>query len=768
MMDISERKKRIFSLTLAALLFIAIPVHAEYLWPLPDSKELTSHFCAFRGGHYHAGIDVRTFGKTGYNVVAVEDGYLWRVASNWWGYGNVVYLKLDDGNIAVYAHLSEFTPEVEKYVRENQLAEKRFKVNLFPEKDQFRFKKGDLVGKTGQSGSGAPHLHFEIRNANNEPMNPLPYYPDLRDGYKPRYEEITFRPLGSESFVEGKARPYSVDFHYNRPDNNYILNKIPSMRGEIGIEVKVADRRTGTNRKYNVAVLKFYLNDKLVFETEYDTLSFNTWGSVDLDYNHYQRIKNKSFYHNLYYPYGRKSSQQNPDKACESCKAITINHNTPPGTYDARIIAYDKNGNEREASFKINVLPSVDLISYLGGISIRGSNQGPAAFIASNETNFSTEIEVFNPKIRAFTDAGKIAATEDSAGIPHIMLEDIREKIGSIAADYPLLKLKFYSDNNRIGTYLMGLPDSPQKRFLDSTLIANIDFVGDVDFINSEPLIEINPQKLYDFLVKNDFKANFLQPVESTGEMAFRLQLNEPLRDFAYGNDFQPLPGLLAQERLRQQNYYLHAWNQDTEIEMNGFRINLPETKPGNNIFFKLETSGSSDPTEVAISPDDRIIFDGMEIKAPIPSGYPPDKSALYGISRKGIPSFAGNDPDTAGFVSAKVKSFGTYRIMVDSVAPVINNIRPWNNSTVRTARPSIRFYMDDELSGFNSDTLLTVTLNGEYQICEYDVDHKIVYVHLTENLSPGRHELVITARDRAGNTTTRKSSFTYSASSKN
>ncbi|HER00654.1 MAG TPA: hypothetical protein ENO22_15065 [candidate division Zixibacteria bacterium] len=765
MMGISEMKNRAYSLVLTVLLIFSVPLQAEYLWPLPASKELTSHFCAFRGGHYHAGIDIRTFGKTGYDVVAVEDGYLWRVASNWWGYGNVVYLKLDDGNIAVYGHLLEFTPEVEKYVRENQLSEKRFKVNLFPEKDRFRFKKGDLVGKNGQSGSGAPHLHFEIRNANNEPMNPLTFYPDLGDGYKPRYEEITFRPLGYDSYIEGKARPYSVDFRYNRPGNNYVLNEVPSMRGEIGIEVKVADRRTGTNRKYNVAGLKFYLNDILVFETEYDTLSFNTWGSVDLDYNHYQRIQNKSFYHNLYYPEGRRSSQQNPDTSCSTCKWIPIDHHSRPGIYDARILAYDKNGNQREARFKINVLPRVDLNAYvegLGAVRVRGRLEGPMAFTVQDNAPFYANVEIFDPKAAAFIDAGQVMAGTGMEEIPHIKLSEFREKAQSNAAEYTLLKIDFISENQRLGSYLVGLPDTVQKRFLDSALIAGIDFVQDINFISSEPLISIDTEKLYDFLVQNDFRANFLQPIESGDGVTFRPHLIEPLREFAYGEDFLNLPSILALEGLKQQDYYLHEWHKTSEIDKNGFEVSIPKGTPGSNIFFKLEISGSSSATEIKMIPDDRILFDGMKVKAPVPIGYPAEKTAFYGISRNGEPGFAGGDLDTSQYITAHLKSFGTYRIMVDSVPPEIRSIRPWDNSTVNTPRPSIRFFMDDELSGFNSDTLLVVTLDGKYQISEYDIDHKVVYVHLTEDLAPGRHDLVITARDRHGNTTVKRSSFTY------
>jgi hypothetical protein len=70
---------------------------------------------------------------------------------------------------------------------------------------------------------------------------------------------------------------------------------------------------------------------------------------------------------------------------------------------------------------------------------------------------------------------------------------------------------------------------------------------------------------------------------------------------------------------------------------------------------------------------------------------------------------------------------------------------------------------MDDELAGFNSDTLLTVTLDGDYMVSEYDVDNKIVHLYLLNGLKPGKHSLKIVARDILGNTAIKESSFYYS-----
>ena len=100
---------------------------------------------------------------------------------------------------------------------------------------------------------------------------------------------------------------------------------------------------------------------------------------------------------------------------------------------------------------------------------------------------------------------------------------------------------------------------------------------------------------------------------------------------------------------------------------------------------------------------------------------------------------------------------------MVDNLPPTITNIRPAHGSVSGNSKPTISFIMDDDLSGFDSDTLLNVTIDGRYLPCEYDLDTKSVRGSPAYKLKPGRHELKISVMDRMGNVTTRKSSFTYS-----
>ncbi|MEU3495435.1 M23 family metallopeptidase [Kitasatospora cineracea] len=90
---------------------------------------------------YHTGTDFAV--SVGTPVLAVGDATV--VSAGYAGaYGNQIVLKLSDGRFAQYAHLSQLGVKAGQHVGA-----------------------GDQVGKSGNTGnSHGPHLHFEIRTAN--------------------------------------------------------------------------------------------------------------------------------------------------------------------------------------------------------------------------------------------------------------------------------------------------------------------------------------------------------------------------------------------------------------------------------------------------------------------------------------------------------------------------------------------------------------------------------------------------------------------------
>lgn len=111
---------------------------------------------------FHAGMDFSS--DTGTPVYATGDGVV--VYSDWrTGYGNDIDIDHGYNYLTRYAHLSEIL------VHNGQ-----------------NVKRGDLIGKVGNTGkSTGPHLHYEVRYR-GEPQNPVNYY--FMDLTPEQYDEM--------------------------------------------------------------------------------------------------------------------------------------------------------------------------------------------------------------------------------------------------------------------------------------------------------------------------------------------------------------------------------------------------------------------------------------------------------------------------------------------------------------------------------------------------------------------------------------------------
>ncbi|WP_319370710.1 M23 family metallopeptidase [uncultured Ilyobacter sp.] len=126
------------------------PTLKSFKWPL-KSKEITSDFGVrvhpITGKETtHEGVDLRA--KMNTPVYAPYSGIV--TYAGWMsGYGKVVVIDHGNGYQSRYAHL-----------------------NRWMVKDRQEISKGEIIGKTGNTGlSTGPHLHYEIRK-NDKPIDP--------------------------------------------------------------------------------------------------------------------------------------------------------------------------------------------------------------------------------------------------------------------------------------------------------------------------------------------------------------------------------------------------------------------------------------------------------------------------------------------------------------------------------------------------------------------------------------------------------------------
>ena len=110
-------------------------------YPVDIPIILSSSFGELRPNHFHSGIDIKTQGIEGFEVFSIGDGYISRIQITLGGNGKAIYLKHDNGQSSVYAHLKEFSPRIEQIVKNIQYSNKSYTLRKYPKADEYRISK---------------------------------------------------------------------------------------------------------------------------------------------------------------------------------------------------------------------------------------------------------------------------------------------------------------------------------------------------------------------------------------------------------------------------------------------------------------------------------------------------------------------------------------------------------------------------------------------------------------------------------------------------
>jgi len=130
------------------------------------------------------------------------------------------------------------------------------------------------------------------------------------------------------------------------------------------------------------------------------------------------------------------------------------------------------------------------------------------------------------------------------------------------------------------------------------------------------------------------------------------------------------------------------------------------------------------------------------------------DKILLAHIDNSGrISDMGGSFAD--GFVTAKVRTFGKFSLMIDTIPPLIT---PLNNFT--TPVKNISFSVGDNLSGIK---IYKAYIDGKWVLSHYNVKKDKISIFLSEEgIIAGDHELEFVLVDERGNESRYKTKFSH------
>ena len=357
---------RLFLRILFTTLFISninfgISQEIDFHTPIDAPFDLSGTFGEFRS-RFHTGIDFKSRGVQGQKIFSIEDGYVSRIEVNNYGYGKVIYIDHLNGFTSVYAHLKNFSPELDEYVKSELYKSKRNSIKKFPKTNQLRINKGEVIGYSGNTGrSFGPHLHFEIRDTKSQDaINPLMFNYSYKDDERPIIRGLYIinenNSLVRNSPIRKKVKKindstYTVDdFEYN---------------GKIGIGLDIYDIQYKNLYNQNgVYKVELFIDSTLKYSYKMDKIKFSE--------NHYKKImydylslaqKNKKVL-KIYTPRNSDLSFLKNNKFNGIINSDSIRNNS------LLVRVSDWNGNSSSIKFNLKANDSISRRSSYNGIEI--------------------------------------------------------------------------------------------------------------------------------------------------------------------------------------------------------------------------------------------------------------------------------------------------------------------------------------------------------------------------------------------------------------
>jgi hypothetical protein len=319
------------------------PAAPEWVAPLAPPLALTGTFGEYRSGHFHAGLDFSTGGETGAPVRAVAAGSVVRVRAGAGGYGRALYLQTDRGPLAVYGHLARFAPDLEAFLTDAQRAAGEYEADLYPPAGRFHFAAGETLAWSGATGSGPPHLHFELR-AGDRPRNPFDLGLRVPDHLPPEIEGLRLHALAPDAWVaqglEGTLPPGEGAATI-------------AVWGRVGVECRIVDRSGTTDARLAPQGMRLWLDETLLFERRFAESDYARGAEVERVYGTWRRAAGPWAFRLYRWPPGAA-----PEIAADgTLDGFIEGAELEPGPHRLRLETWDAAGQQAEACWWLVAQP---------------------------------------------------------------------------------------------------------------------------------------------------------------------------------------------------------------------------------------------------------------------------------------------------------------------------------------------------------------------------------------------------------------------------
>ncbi|MGC9512516.1 MAG: M23 family metallopeptidase [Fidelibacterota bacterium] len=722
-------------------IFLIVPVlgiAGDYLWPTEATRLLSGTFGETRSGHFHSGIDIKTWGRNGYACFAPEDGYIERVLVSPTGYGKALYIRLKDNRVAVLAHLDSFHGRIASRVQSEQLSSKKVFLELVLNPGEYPVRKGDIVAYSGNSGTVVPHVHFEIRDSSNYPINPLLNGFPIEDDVAPEPVEIAFIPLSPGARVNGSPDGMIFPLVLDK-GNTYTLNDTVYLHGTFGISLKTWDRGNYPHNKNGVYSINLYLDGKDLFESRFDRLNWDQTHWMHEDRNYRLSYEGNG---NFYRLFTFESTEDLSFYRSENGGYLTVEE----GIHTCVIQVRDANGNRSGVKITLKGVETPDNPCQVNKQDDIYTISVDSCYL-EKYPNAELLIERYNPyghkEAQVNRTLGtlvkgklKIKAEEKNCAL----LLRVIPKHGPVPP--PLLK-HFYDPEN----YPKGAIQVVPRHF------------------SAGILFEIKSNMVLPPSLLLSLEGRACKPLDWEAVTAgyARTALIPP-------DEFE------SYHKLNIYDYHLSEWETVWNIsphvvktterisfrsEDEQFGVVIPEKTFFRDVISWISTEEKEKDPEggeiiskiYSLHPMDQPLNGALEIALRSDPTYPwHAQTGLYRAKGDGKWSLVSQDPEPEkDYYQTRTRSCGTYALMRDLEPPVFEKVFPGNGGQYYLKDLNKAWVeVSDNLSGIDAGNLV-VTLNGTWMIYYYNAPTRIVSVEMPRQLPAGEHTLEWILRDNAG-----------------
>jgi hypothetical protein len=234
------------------------------------------------------GLDIRTEARENLPIYAAAEGYIAHVGVRGSSFGRFIIINHPNGLSTLYAHLNDFNPELEKYVRAQQYKNESWAVELDFMPNQFPVDKGSFISYSGNTGgSQGPHLHFEIMDTKTtKRYNPLLFGFPIQDNMPPVLMRLAMYDR-SKSVFEQTPKLFTL----KNTDSGYIIPKMPVLKtglSKVSFALQMIDKMGGGGSDNGVYAAKLYVDEEPQVSFILDSIDYDETHYINahIDYKH--------------------------------------------------------------------------------------------------------------------------------------------------------------------------------------------------------------------------------------------------------------------------------------------------------------------------------------------------------------------------------------------------------------------------------------------------------------------------------------------------